>query len=166
MEAPRSSTYRLGGTALFLAIGTILTALAFEHLGGYAPCPLCLMQRWAYYGGIPLLFAAMALTTEKPRIASWIFLVVSLAFLVNAGLGVYHSGVEWKWWPGPDTCATQQALPTTAGDLLQDLDQRVVRCDEAAWRFLSLSFAGWNTAISLALMGLSLRASYAATESN
>ena len=27
---------------------TILTALAFEHLGGYAPCPLCLEERYTY----------------------------------------------------------------------------------------------------------------------
>ena len=37
-------------------------------------------------------------------------------------------------------------------DLLQDLaTMSPVRCDEAAWRFLGLSLAGWNVLISLAL---------------
>jgi disulfide bond formation protein DsbB len=27
----------------------------------------------------------------------------------------------------------------------------VIRCDEAAWRFLGLSFAGWNVIASLLL---------------
>jgi disulfide bond formation protein DsbB len=31
---------------------------------------------------------------------------------------------------------------------------RVVRCDEAAWRFLGLSLAGYNALISLALTAL------------
>jgi disulfide bond formation protein DsbB len=37
-------------SALVLAIAsvTIVAALAFEHLGGYAACPLCLEQRYAY----------------------------------------------------------------------------------------------------------------------
>ena len=45
-----------------------------------------------------------------------------------------------------------QGLSTTAGGLLENLEKiRIVRCDEAAWRFLGLSFAGWNVLISLAL---------------
>ena len=30
----------------------------------------------------------------------------------------------------------------------------VIRCDEASWRFLGLSFAGWNAAISTALAAI------------
>jgi disulfide bond formation protein DsbB len=145
--------------ALFLAAGVILTALAFEHLGGYAPCPLCLMQRYAYYAAIPLLFVAMALVSEMPRLAALIFVVVALAFLGNAGLGVYHAGAEWKFWPGPDTCGAAQALPTSATDLLSGLqDTRVVRCDEAAWTFAGLSMAGWNVVASLIIFVLAAKA--------
>ena len=36
-----------------IAAAAILTALAFEHFGGYAPCPLCLEERYAYYFGVP-----------------------------------------------------------------------------------------------------------------
>jgi disulfide bond formation protein DsbB len=35
-----------------------------------------------------------------------------------------------------------------------------VACDEAAWRFFGLSFAGWNAVLSLLLAGL---AGYGAT---
>src|SRR3989304_3163409 len=34
------------------------------------------------------------------------------------------------------------------------LAARIVRCDEAAWRFLGLSLAGYNVLISLALAGI------------
>lgn len=160
VSAEKTGAYRAGGLTLFLAVGVILGALAFEYLGGYAPCPLCLMQRYAYYAGIPLLFLAMALTSEMPRVAALIFLVVALGFLANAGLGVYHSGVEWKFWPGPDTCGTVQALPTDAANLLKEAEQVVVvRCDEAQWRFAGLSFAGWNVVVSLLAFAGALRAS-------
>lgn len=155
----QSASYRYGGLALFLAVAAILAALGFEHLGGYAPCPLCLMQRYGYYAGIPLLFLAMALVAEMPRLAAFIFLAVALAFLANAGLGVYHAGVEWKFWPGPDTCGTAQQLPNSPADLLSGLAQaRVVRCDAPAWTFAGLSMAGWNAIASLAVSLLTLKA--------
>lgn len=161
----QSEAYHLGGIALYVAAGVILTALAFEHIGGYTPCPLCLMQRWAYYAAIPLLFAAMALHREAPRLAALLFAAVALAFLANAALAAYHAGVEWKFWPGPETCATQQSLPSTAGDLLNGLKNRVVRCDEAAWRLFGLSFAGWDVLVSLFLFAIGLRAATAASNS-
>jgi disulfide bond formation protein DsbB len=157
----RTAAYRYGGLTLFLATGVILTALGFEHLGGYAPCPLCLLQRYAYYASIPVLFVAMALISEKPRLAGILFFVVALAFLANAGLAAYHAGVEWKFWPGPDTCSTAQALPSSPADLLSGLDaQRVVRCDEPAWTFAGLSMAGWNVVASLLAFTGAIKAAF------
>ncbi len=64
------SAYRFGALALLLAAGSILGALAFEHLGGLAPCELCLQQRYAYYLGVPLLFLALVgLSAGQPRAA-------------------------------------------------------------------------------------------------
>lgn len=162
----RSAAYRYGGTALFLAAAVILTALGFEYLAGYAPCPLCLMQRYAYYAGIPALFIAMALVAEMPRLAGLIFLAVALAFLANTALAGYHAGVEWKYWPGPVTCGTALPLATDATDILGNLDAiRVPRCDEAAWTFAGLSMAGWNAIISFVIFVLALKAAFLAATS-
>jgi disulfide bond formation protein DsbB len=159
-DTPETSpAYRAGGATLILAAAVILGALGFQYIGGYAPCPLCLEQRYAYYAGIPLLFLAMALGAEMPRVAACIFFAVALAFLANSGLATYHAGVEWKFWPGPDTCGTAQALPSSAADLLADAEAtRVVRCDEAAWRMAGLSLAGWNVVASMLAFTGALRA--------
>jgi len=45
----RGSDYQLGALALFIAAFTILTALGFQYIGGYVPCMLCYMERYAYY---------------------------------------------------------------------------------------------------------------------
>ncbi len=101
----KTSAYRLGALALTGALATLLVALGFEYLGGYTPCPLCLQQRWAYYIGIPATFLALILLGgARPNWATWVFFAASLLYLANAGLGVYHAGAEWKYWPGPDTC--------------------------------------------------------------
>ena len=169
LHAPATAVpaYRAGAFALLLALATILAALAFERLGGYAPCPLCLMQRWAYYAGVPLLFLALVLVAaEWPRLAALLLFAVALGFLANAGLGIYHSGVEWGFWPGPDTCtAVLQPLPRGPGGLLGELDKTppVVRCDQAAWRFAGLSFAGWNVVTSFVAFVAALQAAFGAS---
>jgi disulfide bond formation protein DsbB len=95
-----------------------------------------------------------------------LFSLVALAFLANAGLGVYHAGAEWRFWPGPDSCAGAQEITTSAGGLLDVLpNTNVIRCDEAAWRFAGISLAGWNVVVSIAVAALSLRAAAASIRS-
>jgi len=148
------------------AAAILLTALGFEYLGGYKPCPLCLQQRWAYYASLPLAFAALAVfSAGHRRIAALALLAVGLGFLANAGLGVYHAGAEWNFWPGPTTCAGDLQPLATAGGVLKDLGAaRVARCDAASWRLFGLSFAGWNVVASVILFFLALKAAFAAAE--
>lgn len=154
------SAYRWGAAALLLTVVTIVSALAFEYVGGYKPCPLCLMQRWAYYAAIPGLFVSLALYTGGHRLAgAFLFLAVAAVFLANAGLGVYHAGAEWEFWHGPDTCTGEPELSKTPGSLLDSLQKpQVVRCDKPEFRFLGLSFAGYNVLISLAGAAATLKA--------
>jgi disulfide bond formation protein DsbB len=153
LQSLRSSSGRAASLVLLLAVAVILTALAFEYLGGYAPCPLCLQQRYSYYAAIPALLLALGLLSAgRERAATALFALVALAFLANAVLGIYHAGAEWKLWPGPETCGGSQPLAQGAGGLFRDLaNTRVIRCDEAPWRFLGLSFAGWNVVASILL---------------
>ena len=145
----RSPSYRAGAFALALALAGILAAHGFERFGGYDPCPLCLQQRWAYYAAIPI--ALIAATVAPPRPLLYLLAVIWLASMV---FGIYHSGVEWKFWPGPSTCSANGGLSLG----LPDLSKPVVMCDEAAIRILGLSLAGWNAVISLCLAVLAIKA--------
>ena len=133
---------------------TILGAWIFQYGLGLKPCPLCLEQRYAYYFAIPL--AVMVLlgdqvgASRKVLLAALVAIALGMAW--NAGLGVYHAGVEWKWWAGPQECSGALEDLGSAGGLLNKLQSiSVVRCDDAAWRFLGLSLAGYHALISLAL---------------
>ena len=153
--------YQLGALVLLGGIGAIVTALGFEHLGGYWPCPLCLQQRYAYYFSIPVGFLALVLLgAGYVRIAAALMFAIAVAYLINTGLGIHHSGVEWGFWEGPSACSSAPTLSGNAGGLLGKLaeEKPVIRCDEASWRFLGLSFAGWNAVISLVLGALAARA--------
>ena len=141
------------------AIGaaTILGAYFFQYIVGLSPCPLCLEQRIPYYMAIAVA-AAVAFVASNHAPVTLVrlgFALLILILLVGAGLGVYHAGIEWKFWPGPAECSGQ--LPQLGGgmDLMKQIQTTgLVRCDEAAWRFLGLSLAGYNVLISLAMAAI------------
>ncbi len=166
--AHKHPAYRWAAMTLFAALAGIVTALGFQYIGGMQPCPLCLQQRYAYYAGIPVLFAGLVLFgAGRRKEAALLFFLVALAFLANGGLGVYHAGAEWKFWPGPDTCAAGAPGPAAGGNLLSRLQTvKVIRCDEAAGRFLGLSFPGWNVFLSIALCIGALQAAFSTAEKN
>ncbi len=150
--------------ALFAVFGAALAALAgawyFELALNLLPCKLCLQQRIPYYIALPVALAGLgAMWRGRPDLARGALALLALVFLVSAGLGIYHSGVEWGFWPGPADCGGRlNAGPASAGNLLETLRAtRVVSCTEAAWRFAGLSLAGWNAVISggLALLSAS-----------
>ncbi|MBX9925496.1 MAG: disulfide bond formation protein B [Hyphomicrobiaceae bacterium] len=164
IAAPKTA-YALGAAVMLIGLAVIAAALAFEHIGGYVPCPLCLQQRYAYYAAVPMaFFALVAMATGRGGLAAGLMFLIALAYLANAGLGVYHAGAEWKYWPGPQECGTLQNIGTLGdGGLLGALDKtRVVRCDEAPWRMAGLSFAGWNAVASFVLFTLALKSAFEA----
>ena len=159
LAKPLLIVLRASAVVLVVATATILTALAFEHLGGYAPCPLCLEERYAYYFAVPASALALFLARDdRTGIARILLLLIALAFLANMAAGIFHAGVEWKWWPGPGECSGAFELQWGQGGVI---DTPIIRCDEASWRFLGLSFAGWNAMVSAFL---ALVAAYGASQ--
>jgi len=140
-----------------IAAATIAGAWFFQLVLDIRPCPLCLEQRYAYYLAIPLavLTAFVAASKGSRTLALAGLAVLAFAALGNAGLGAYHAGVEWGFWPGPTDCTGPVGNLGSAGTLLQRLDTvKVIRCDEVQWRFLGLSLAGYNVLISLAMAAI------------
>ncbi len=150
VHKPLSSSAAL---VLLLSIAIIVAALGFEHIGGYKPCPLCLIERKAWYFAVPLaLLALLLIRLERPGLVKLLLAGIALMFIVNAGLAGYHAGVEWKWWEGPTSCTGDhlEKLGGGAGGLLEALKQtKVVRCDIAQFRLFGLSFSGYNVLASL-----------------
>lgn len=146
------------GVAFFLMLAmaaVVGTALAFQHIGGYLPCKLCLEQRLPYYAGVPLMALAWisgALRASR-AIPRGLLALGGLLMLYGLYLAVYHAGVEWAFWPGPTDCGVADpGAAAGSGSVLDSLNTIVPpACDHAALRVLGLSFAGWNALASLAL---------------
>jgi disulfide bond formation protein DsbB len=141
------------------AAATLAGAWIFQGFG-IVPCDLCLKERFAYYGAVPLAaIVVYAATGRAQGIVAAGLIGLALIFAVNAGLGIYHSGVEWALWKGPEDCTGSIAAAPKVADFLKELEHtKVVRCDEVQIRIFGLSLANWNVVISAALAAIAVRA--------
>jgi len=131
-----------------VALSLIAGALFFQYALNYPPCEMCHWQRWPHIAAAVIgLGGAILLSTGvlPARAALAIAALATLGVAISGGLGVFHAGVEWHFWPGPTACTT--GFHFTGGAL--DLNAPVPQCDHAAWRLFGISMAGYNAAISL-----------------
>lgn len=148
---PRNLSLAAAGGSLSL----LIAALGFQAIG-YAPCELCILQRWPHVVAV-LIGAAIFITGFRPLWA----LLGMIAAAVVVGLASYHTGVELGWWAGPTACTG--GIGDIAGMSPADLVNRIrsaptVRCDQPAWMFLGLSMAAWNAILSAVLLLIWARA--------
>jgi disulfide bond formation protein DsbB len=131
----------------------LLAAFAFQHVGGMAPCSLCVWQRWPH--GVAVACGAVALFA-LPRLMAFAGMLAALA---TAAIGGYHTGVERGWWDGPATCSSSGMSGLSTDALFERIMAApLVRCDEVAWQMLGLSMASWNMILALGLAAIWLMA--------
>jgi disulfide bond formation protein DsbB len=131
------------------SLALLMGAFFFQALG-YAPCKMCLWQRWPHVAAA-FLGALYIFMPRKAFIA-----LGALSAAATSGLGAFHTGVEKKWWDGPSSCTGSgpdlgafsgvELLPSAgAGDT-------IVLCDVVSWTLLGLSMASYNFIIAGILM--------------
>ena len=131
------------------SLALLLGAWGFQHLGGLAPCKMCIWQRYPH--GVAVVIAPVALVIAGAVLPY----LGALAAAASGGVGVYHTGVERGWWEGPQSCSAGSVEGLSPQELLdQILTAPVVRCDEVAWEMLGLSMASWNALISFGLASI------------
>lgn len=148
-------------TLILLAAGGSFALLAgaflFQALG-YAPCRMCIWQRWPHAAAI--LIGGVALMMRGPVLPS----LGALAAATTSGIGVYHAGVEQQWWLGPASCTSAGGLDGLAGGDLLSLDgPTLILCDQISWAMFGLSMAAWNAIFSAILVIIWLMAARASS---
>lgn len=122
-----------------------------QHIGGYAPCPLCLDQRHLHYVAVPFcLLSVIFLHCSRHGSAAACAFLAAAAFASSAALGGWQAGVEWGLWEGFSGCMASN-VPTDHGNLLSMIMATpYASCNVPAIRILNLSLAGWNAIVSSA----------------
>lgn len=137
---------QLIAAAAFGSFALLAGAFIFQTLG-YAPCAMCLWQRYPH--AVAILIGVLALSIKRYETA---FAVIgALAALRTAYFGAYHTGVERGWWAGPESC-TGDGLDTS--NLLSLDVAPIVMCDDVVWSLAGLSMASYNAIFSLGLAAI------------
>jgi disulfide bond formation protein DsbB len=150
------------GVVLAGSLALLAGAFGFEHLGGLAPCEMCWWQRWALIAAAFLAADALAIgrvAARRPalrRVASLGSWVALLALAANAGIALFHAGVEQRWWQGLTRCTAPPVAGDMAAMMADILAQPLVRCDSIPWQMFGISMAGWNMIASTLMIGVAL----------
>ena len=132
---------RIANWLAFLLPSALLGGALLSQYGfGLYPCEMCIWQRWPHLAAIILALPALLF-----RSRSWSKLLVvaaAIAILISGLIGGFHAGVEYDWWEGFTSCATNVAA---GGDMLDSImNAPLVRCDVAPWSLFGISLAGFN----------------------
>ena len=136
-----SSLARVNTLALAVPALLMAGALGSQYIGGLHPCEMCHWQRWPHYAAIAIALVAFV---AKPPMRHVLIALAALAILTSGALGVFHAGVEYRWWAGPPCSASG------AGASLEELMRApLIRCDEPQWSIFGISLAGFNALFSI-----------------
>lgn len=157
-----SNKPRLVFAAIFAASAALLGfALFLQESGGLEPCPMCILQRYAYIAvGIVALVAAI----HGPRGAGLTAygILAALFALVGAGIAIRHSYLQ-HFPPQVESCGTDLEFLLDAFPLTQALPKIFAgtgSCSKVDWRFLGLSIPEWNIVWYLAFAAAALWAAF------
>ncbi len=134
-----------------ISFSMILFALISEYVFGFAPCSLCLIQRYPH-----ILVAVTSVWLIFFRTHNvFLYPVNTLVMALSIILASYHVGVEQSIFQGPPSCSSSNlslVSEKSAEALLKEiLNTSVIRCNEVKWSFMALSMATWNLILSIAL---------------
>ena len=139
---------------LALASAAILSGALIGQYGfELFPCHLCLLQRYPYMA-IIALGGVGALLVKDGRIQWWLTAACAVLFAVDAGIAIYHTGVEMGIFTGPSGCTSSGKTGMTLEEIRAEImGAPLVSCDQAMAYIFGLSMAAWN-AIAATLLAI------------
>ena len=125
-----------------------------EYKLGHEPCKLCIYQRIPYFLAIFLIIEALFFKKN----VKMTLLLLSLIFVISAGLAFYHFGIEQGFFSESLACTSGDLSKTLSKEeLLQQLKLNRISCKDVSFRILGLSLAAINTIFSLILSVIFMR---------
>jgi len=133
-----------------LYAGVVLACLALVGFGVFLqehdhlePCPLCILQRYAFVVVGAAALVATVLPRLLGRLAAWIGIAIALS---GAGVGAWH---VWLQLHPPAVSSCGPSLEYLVGNLplgraLPRIFQGYGDCTAIDWSFLGLTIPAWS----------------------
>ena len=140
---------------LYLKIILILSSLALisayfiEHVLGYQPCNLCLIERIPY--GLSIILTTLILIYKKNE--KFLILLLILTFSFSFTISVYHYGIEQGFFQESAVCGVKNFTENlTKENLLNLLNEKTVSCKDVTFKIFGFSLTSINIVINILLI--------------
>lgn len=148
------SARRFHGLVALVSFALLGVAFYMEYQMGLEPCPLCMLQRIAFFLiGVFSLISFIGRDVSWQRKLAWPIVVLSL---LGAGLAVRHlylQSLPMEELPAclPGLSYMFEVFPWQ--EIMQAMIMGTGECGDVLWTFLGLSIPGW-TLIAFIVMAL------------
>ena len=135
---------------LIFTISVIALSSAFfiEHVLNHQPCNLCILERIPYL----LAIIIIVLNYNFVHLEKKFILLLVLIFLVATALSLYHLGIEEGYIKESLVCDLKNGSNLlTKEDILKQLQQKKVSCQDVTFKIFGLSLTSYNVLISLVI---------------
>ena len=138
-------TPRIAFAAIFLVcVSLIGLALYLQEQEGLQPCPMCILQRYAF---VAIGLVALAGAIHGPRgLALKVYgALLALFAIAGGGVAIRHSYLQ-HFPPKMESCGTDLEFLVNTFPISQALPKIFAgtgSCSKVAWKFLGLSIPEW-----------------------
>ena len=124
----------------------LASAYFIEHVLGYQPCNLCLIERIPY--GLAIILVTIIFIFKKNE--KFFVLLLILTFIFAFVISFYHYGIEQGFFQETSVCGVRKLTESiTKEDLLKQLNEKPVSCKDVTFKIFGLSLTSINIVISL-----------------
>ena len=129
-----------------ISLFALISAYFIEHILGYQPCNLCLIER------IPYVIALIIITINFKfnHLERYLILFLVFVFLTSTLISLYHLGIEQGFIKESLVCDLKNSSKILSKEeILQQLQQKIVSCKDVTFKILGFSLTTLNIIISL-----------------
>ena len=129
-----------------ISIVALASAFFIEHVLGYQPCNLCIIER------IPYLLAIIIIILNYKffHLEKYFILLLILIFLAATILSLYHLGIEQGFIEESLVCDLKNGSNLLSKEeILKQLQEKNVSCKDVTFKILGLSLTSYNMIISV-----------------
>tara|TARA_B100001093_G_scaffold484468_1_gene517909 strand:+ start:588 stop:1070 length:483 start_codon:yes stop_codon:yes gene_type:complete len=128
-----------------MSVVALASAFFIEYVLEHQPCNLCVLERIPYL----LAIIIIVLYYKFVHLEKNFILVLTLIFLIATTLSLYHLGIEQGFIKESLVCDLKNGSNfLTKEDILKQLQQKQVSCQDVTFRIFGLSLTSYNVLIS------------------
>tara|TARA_B100001094_G_C18148029_1_gene782005 strand:- start:1156 stop:1638 length:483 start_codon:yes stop_codon:yes gene_type:complete len=128
-----------------MSVVALASAFFIEYVLEHQPCNLCVLERIPYL----LAIIIIVLNYKFVHFEKNFILVLTLIFLIATTLSLYHLGIEQGFIKESLVCDLKNGSNfLTKEDILKQLQQKQVSCQDVTFRIFGLSLTSYNVLIS------------------